>query len=156
MKSKTADKLFWMFYLIVWFIMVWFIMMWFLPSKCHASTIEIKPSVEYASQGQEFYARVFVIPSTINYTVNMRMMFSGAELVDWHTSKYWMELPVKYYWEDYAWGISRTAGYPGGFSSRTYFGTAYFKAKRDGLVDIKLKNDSLILNGSNINDITIN
>lgn len=123
----------------------------FYAQEAKASTIDLAPSSQNVVKGEIFYVRAFVNPEGANYTVNLKMNVTGAKLVSWRTSNSWLNLPVKYYWEDFDWGISRTAGYPGGFNTRRYFGTAVFEALESGPVNVSLREDSLILNGGNKN-----
>lgn len=50
--------------------------------------------------------------------------------------------------------LIKTAGFTGGISSQTLFGTATFKSKKSGNTKISVSNDSQLLSGTNQNTLT--
>lgn len=144
--SKVTKDAIWTFIGIIGMFLALYFM-----EEAKASTFELVPSTSTIKSGQEFHIRVFIVPDSKNYTVNMRMNIEGADVIAWKTSRDWIELPVPYYWQDYGWGISRTAGFPGGFSEKTYLGTAQLIATENGFVNVSTATSSMILNGDNKN-----
>lgn len=147
MRSKTKDKLFWMFYLIIWFVM----MIILSPFMCKASSIQLVPSITYATKGQEFEVTALIIPERSNYTVSLKMCFQNAEFQGFEQSNEWLQLRVPKYWETNQGMVARTAGFPGGFNTSTVFGKFIFKATETGFINVSTDTSSLILDADNKN-----
>lgn len=121
------------------------------PFMCKASSIQLVPSITYATKGQEFEVTALIIPERSNYTVSLKMCFQNAEFQGFEQSNEWLQLRVPKYWETNQGMVARTAGFPGGFNTSTVFGKFIFKATETGFINVSTDTSSLILDADNKN-----
>lgn len=121
-----------------------------------ATTISLSPNSINVREGQVFNVVVYVNPQGVgNYTVKSQLSYPNDLLVatSFSFASGWMALSQPGYdlIDNNSGSLIKTAGYAGGFSSNTQFGTVSFKAKKSGTNVIKIGNGSLALDASGQN-----
>ena len=118
------------------------------------SEVSLYPVNLSVSAGQKVNVNVLINPQNVNnYTFKMVVSYP-ANILSVSSFSFsnnnWVPLTQSGYdFVDNSMGvITKTAGYPGGFSSSTNFGTITFTALRSGVGTIKLVNDSFSLDSS--------
>jgi len=125
-------------------------------SAMAATTVSLSPISVNAVSGKSFNIVIAVNPQGINnYTEKIELTYPAdiLEVRSFNFGNNWMALSqTGYDLIDNTNGIlTKTAGYPGGFSSSAIFGTISFYAKKTGSGTIKLGNGSLALDANNQN-----
>jgi hypothetical protein len=107
------------------------------------------------AQGQLVTVPVSVTPQgdTV-YTVKVALSYS-PDVLEFRSFSFgsdWMPLKQTGYDSvDSVHGVmTKTAGYPGGVSAKTFFGNAVFYAKQTGQASIAVESDSLVLNQASV------
>lgn len=124
-----------------------------------ATIVSFSPVSVNVTEGQSFNLVVKVDPQSVkNYTVKLALDYP-ADLLKVNSFTFgtnWMPVSQTGYDSiDNTNGLLiKTAGYPGGLSSQTTFGTISFSAKKAGSGVIQVTNDSLALNATNQNLLT--
>jgi len=130
-----------------------------LASSVSAANISFSPSAVGVSKGQTFNVKVSVNPQNVkNYTVKMELTYPSdtLEVVSFTQGSGWMTLSQAGYDKiDNSSGvIIKSAGYPGGLTTETVFGTVTFRAKKEGSAKIGLSANSLSLSANSVNLLT--
>lgn len=130
-----------------------------LASSVSAASISFSPSAIGVSKGQTFNVKVSVNPQSVkNYTVKMELTYPSdtLEVVSFTQGGGWMTLSqVGYDKIDNSSGVMiKSAGYPGGLTTETVFGTITFRAKKEGSAKIGLSANSLSLSANSVNLLT--
>lgn len=122
-----------------------------------ATTVSFSPLTGEYREGQIFSVNIAVNPQNPVYTVKAELTYPAnlLEVQSFTFANNWMPLSqTGYDLVDNKNGLLvKTAGYPGGLSSQTVFGTAIFKVKTKGSATVKLGDGSLALDGNNVNTI---
>lgn len=121
-----------------------------------AATFSMSPANISVTEGQTFSVSVFVNPQGVsNYTEKLELKYSAAalEVKSFNFAGNWMPISQPGYdLLDNASGILiKTAGYPGGFTSKTLFGNLTFRAKQTGNAAIQITTNSMALNADSKN-----
>ncbi len=124
-----------------------------------ASTLSFSPVSIKVVKGQKFNLKINVTPvGGKNYTVKTNIKFPAnlVKVDSWTYGTNWMPIrkPNYDYLSNSEGLVTRTAGYPEGFSSAVTFGTISFIAKSDGEGVVEFTGENLILDDSNNNDYT--
>lgn len=132
-----------------------------LPTAAFASAITLAPTSVATTEGKSFSVIVGVNPTSGKaYTVRANLSFDPTvlEFTGFSFAPKWMPLSQSGYdIEDNTKGaVVKTGGYPGGITSATNLGTATFRAKKTGLINISATTESLILDANNQNAVVGN
>src|SRR3989344_7337632 len=127
-----------------------------LPITTFAASVALAPVSVSPKVGQTFTVTITTDPSDAKaYTTRANVSFDPAHvsLVSFAFAHKWVPLSqAGYDSEDNAKGaLVKTAGYPGGISSPTVFGTATFKVRTAGSSAIRVTADSLVLDSASKN-----
>lgn len=130
-----------------------------LPISAFAASLTLNPANVAPKVGQTFSVNITADPSGAKtYTTRANISFDQAsvEFVSFSFAPKWIALSqAGYDKEDNAGGVLiKTAGYPGGVTSATVFGTATFRAKSAGASTISVTNSSLALDAGGKNLIS--
>lgn len=128
---------------------------WSMPTLAATSVLFSSTNVN-VKQGQNFTLTTSVNPGGIkNYTVKLELNYPAdlLEVKSFTFASSWMPLSQSEYdLIDNSNGVLiKAAGYPGGLSSTTIFGTISFSAKKAGSGIITLGGNSLALDSTNQN-----
>jgi len=123
-----------------------------------ATNVSFTPVNVSVRQGQTFTLTIGVNPQGVkNYTAKTELHYPAAllEVKSFTFAPSWMPLAQPGYdLTDNTNGVFiKTAGYPGGISSATTFGTVSFLAKKSGNGTIALNSNSFALDANNQNVI---
>lgn len=126
-----------------------------------ATTASLSPSSINVVAGKSFNVTIGVNPQGVsNYVEKLEINFPSniLEVISFSLGSNWMSLTQSGYDSiDNTNGVFiKTAGYPGGFSGATTFGTITFHVKKSGSGTIKIGNNSLAFEANNQNVITGN
>ncbi len=121
-----------------------------------ATSVSFTPVTVSVRQGQAFTLTIGVNPQEVkNYTAKMELRYPAdlLEVKSFIFANGWSPLTQSGYdLTDNANGtLIKTAGYPGGVSSATSFGTVSFLAKKSGNGTISLHSNSFALDANNQN-----
>ena len=121
-----------------------------------ATTMSLSPATVNVTAGQTFNLSVAVDPQGVkNYTVKLELKYPAdlLEVKSFTLGSNWMAVSQTGYDSiDNINGILiKTAGYPGGLTANTAFGTVSFSAKKAGSGIIQTGTGSLALNASSQN-----
>lgn len=117
----------------------------FYTQEAHAATIELHPSTEYVTEGQEFTIDEYIVPSGEWETITaVRSILSipEATMTNFVMSREWYPITFPEYWND----NTRTGVYGGGFNTTTLFARYTFVATATGEVKIGISEFSEVLN----------
>ena len=134
----------------------------FFTSQVLASTTaSLAPSSVKVTSGQRFSVAISVNPQgTANYAEKVEIDYPAdmLEVSSFTLGNNWMAMTqTGYDSTDNINGILiKTAGYPGGISASTNFGTITFKAKKSGNGNIKIGNSSIAFQASSQSAISGN
>ena len=125
-------------------------------SALAATGVSFSPTNVSVKQGQTFTLTIGVNPQGVkNYTVKTELRFPAdlLEVKSFSFANGWMPLSqTGYDLTDNTNGVLlKTAGYPGGLSAATTFGTVSFQAKKSGNGTISLSGNSMALDANNQN-----
>lgn len=126
-----------------------------------STTASLTPSSVKVTSGQRFSVAVSVNPQgTANYAEKVEINYPAdmLEVSSFTLGNNWMAMTqMGYDSTDNTNGILiKTAGYPGGISASTNFGTITFKAKKSGNGNIKIGNSSIAFQASSQSAISGN
>lgn len=121
-----------------------------------AATVSFLPAGVNVKEGQNFNLAVSIDPqSSKAYTVKIETKYPAdlLEVQSFNFGSGWMPLSqTGYDLSDAANGVLiKTAGYPGGLSSKASFGTITFKAKKNGTGAIQVTGNSFALGSDSQN-----
>ncbi|MFH1170468.1 MAG: hypothetical protein V1704_02825 [Candidatus Vogelbacteria bacterium] len=121
-----------------------------------ATNMSFTPVRVNVRQGQIFTLIVGVNPQGLkNYTAKAELRFPAdlLEVKSFAFANSWMPLAQPGYdlTDNLKGTLIRTAGYPGGITAPTIFGTVFFRAKKNGAGLITLNNNSFALDANNQN-----
>lgn len=127
-----------------------------LPISALAASLALSPMSVAPKVGQTFSVSVIADPSGAKtYTTRANISFNTAlvEFVSFSFAPKWIALSqTGYDAEDNVSGVLiKTAGYPGGVTSATTFGTATFRAKASGSSVISITSISMMLDSGGKN-----
>jgi len=115
--------------------------------------VSLLASSQNAKLGEQFSVAITVTPTSGEkvYTSKVAVSYPSdmLEVVSFSFAPTWLALHVSGYDVVTNDLIIKTAGYPGGFSTDKLFGSIIFRAKKEGVANIVLDNDTQILNGNN-------
>lgn len=122
----------------------------------HAATITLAPTTVSLKEGQTFTATVAVDPSsTKTYTVKSALSFPAdmLSISSFAFGSGWMPLSAAGYdsTDNTNGQLIKTAGYTGGFTTTTVFGTVTFTAKKSGAATIAVLPTSVAYDAQNHN-----
>jgi hypothetical protein len=112
-----------------------------------------------ASVGQSFQVTVAVDPDeTKNYTVKLALDYPKdiLQVTGFSFANSWTQLNQPGYdsIDNTSGKLIKTAGYPGGFSSKTTFGTVTFKVIKSGNALVAVNSSTMVLDANNQNQLT--
>lgn len=130
-----------------------------LPISAFAASLTLNPVTVTPGVGQTFSVNITADPSGAKtYTIRANISFDPAsvEFVSFSFAPKWIALSqAGYDSENNAGGVLiKTAGYPGGVTSATVFGTATFRTKSAGASTVSVTNSSLALDAGGKNLIS--
>lgn len=122
------------------------------------TTVLFTPVRVNVAEGQQFTVSVAIDPAGVkNYTAKIELQFppSLLEVRSFLFDSGLIPLPQPGYdlINNSSGVVIKTAGYPGGVSSRARFGSATFVAKKTGIATIKVGGSSFVLDAQNQNVI---
>lgn len=126
-----------------------------------ATTASLSPASANVAVGQKFNIAISVNPQGTNdYAEKLEVNYPAdiLEATAFTFSGNWIAMTASGYdsIDNTNGSLIKTAGYPGGFSSTTVFGTIYFSAKKAGSGTIRIGNSSLAFQASGQSAITGN
>lgn len=121
-----------------------------------STSVVLSPSNVSVKEGQTFNVAVSVDPASVkNYTIKLEIKYPAdiLEIDSFNIAKGWTPWQQPgYYLIDNANGtMIQSAGYPGGLTTATSFGTVVFKAKKAGNANISVTTNSMALDSTNQN-----
>ncbi len=129
------------------------------PLGAYAASLTLSASVKTVTEGDTFHVSMFIDPARDKiFTVKASVAYPAdlLRVVSFTFGETWMALSQPGFNEiDNTAGIlTKTAGYPGGFSSRTALGTITFRALKEGDAMITIRDQSSVLNAESKNILT--
>lgn len=123
------------------------------------ATINLSPASRTVTRGQTFTVTVSVVPSGGSATtVKTKLTFSPAvlEVTSFAFAANWLPLTQAGYdvTDNVGGSLTKTAGFPGGVSAATTFGTVTFRAKAAGTATVKVDATSMAYDSVNNNIFT--
>ena len=130
-----------------------------LPASVSAASISLSPSTVSVTPGKTFTVTLTAVPSGAKvYTARANVSFDPAlvSVSGFDLASDWLALKAGGYdLVDNANGaLVKTAGYPGGVTAPTVFGTVTFTAKASGTATISVTGQSMMLDDSNKNALS--
>lgn len=131
----------------------------FATSAFAVTTASLSPASVTVATGKSFNVVVSVNPQGTNNLVEKLEIDYPADTLEATSFAFantWMALPGAGYdsIDNINGVLIKTAGYPGGFSGATVFGTVTFNAKKSGSGTIKIGNNSLAFESNSQSAIT--
>lgn len=129
------------------------------PLFTNASTITLSPSSVVVREGESFNIDVTInAPGTQEYTVKMDTVFTPevVRINTWNFGSQWTVLRQPGYdsFNNTTGSLTRTGGYPSGFTGSVKFGTANFIAGKPGKGTISVTGNSFVFNAASQNTYT--
>lgn len=129
------------------------------PASAFAAALTFAPASVTPEAGKTFTVTITADPAGAKaYTMRANVSFDPAlvQFVSFAFAPKWVVLSqTGYDAEDNTTGsLIKTAGYPGGVTAPTVFGTVTFRAKTAGVSTIRATTDSLALDGAGKNMIS--
>lgn len=133
----------------------------FAVSAIAATTASLSPTTVNVTTGQKFTINISVNPQgTPNFAEKVEIIYPAEtlEISSFSFASNWMPLTQPGYDStDNTNGVMiKTAGYPGGITNSTMFGTVSFTVKKSGSGTIKIGNSSLAFEANSQSAITGN
>ena len=130
-----------------------------LPGAAVAATINLSPMSVTVTPGKTFVVTVTADPSgTKAYTVRANVSFdpSLVQVTGFTLSPKWLALQASGYdsIDNTGGTLVKTAGYPGGLTAPTTFGTVTFTAKAAGVAHITVSSQSMVLDENSKNALS--
>ena len=128
-----------------------------LPALAYAKTdVSLSAAGQSLTVGQTFTVTVGIVPSPETaYTSKIALSYSSAtlEATSFSFAPTWLALSQSGYdtMDSINGMIVKTAGYPGGASAPTVFGTITFRAKQAGNASIQVSPNTMIYDRNNAN-----
>jgi hypothetical protein len=123
-----------------------------------ASTVDFLPATVNVEPGKTFTVEIYINPQSITYSSKVELKYPADLLQEssFVMNDSWIALKQSGYdVTDNVNGILlKSGGYPGGFASKTLFGTVTFSAVKAGSVAISVGSNTNIPNTSNVNTLT--
>ena len=125
----------------------------------YAATITLSPTTISVVKGQNVSIVISADPAGSKlYTVKSSISFPASllEMTSFTQSAGWVPLSMAGYdsVDNTNGAVVKTAGYPGGFSNATSFGTFVFRAKESGTATISVANTSFAYDAQSKNTIS--
>lgn len=125
----------------------------------YAATLALSPTTISVVKGQNVSIVISVDPAGSKlYTVKSSISFPASllEMTSFTQSAGWVPLSMPGYdsVDNTNGTVVKTAGYPGGFSNATTFGTLVFRAKESGTATISVANTSFAYDAQSKNTIS--
>ena len=129
------------------------------PSIISAGTISLSGATSTISPGGTFSVNLYVNPQGSNvYTARVELNFSSdvLEATGFSFGSGWLPITQSGYdlVNNSNGTLTKTAGFPGGISGSTYFGTVTFRAKTAGSANISVLSGTKLYDASNQNTFT--
>ncbi|HFC10982.1 MAG TPA: hypothetical protein ENJ75_02215 [Candidatus Kaiserbacteria bacterium] len=129
------------------------------PTATFASTVTLSPTSISVTPGKVFTVSVTANPDSGHlYTVRTNLSFNPAlvQVTGFKFAPKWLAISATGYdVTDNTKGlIVKTAGYPGGITSPTIFGTVTFKAKKAGTAYVSVTTKSMTLDENSKNTLS--
>ncbi len=130
-----------------------------LPVSAFAASVNLSPTVVSVTQGELFTVTISADPAGVKaYTVRTNLSFDASlvTVTDFTLAPKWLALSTAGYDSiDNTNGVLvKTAGYPGGITAPTVFGTITFKAKAAGTAHLNVMGQSMVLDENSKNAIS--
>jgi hypothetical protein len=123
-----------------------------------ASTIDFTPTTVNVEANKNFTVQVYVNPQSATYSTKLELKFPAdlLQVTSFTLNDSWMALKqAGYDATDNVNGVLlKTGGFPGGFSTKTLFGSVTFSAVKAGTANITVGTNTNIPNASNANTLT--
>lgn len=123
-----------------------------------ASTVDLSPATVNTEPGKTFAVQVYINPQSSIYSSKVELKYP-ADLLQVNSfviNDSWMALKQSGYdaMDNINGTLLKSGGYPGGFASKTLFGTVTFSAVKAGSATISVGSNTNIPNASNVNTLT--
>ncbi|OGZ28847.1 MAG: hypothetical protein A2562_00015 [Candidatus Nealsonbacteria bacterium RIFOXYD1_FULL_39_11] len=127
-----------------------------LTGTAYAASVALSPISVSVEKGKTFSVTAVVDPAAAKiYTAKIELSYPAdvLEVTSFSFASKWMALSQEGYdlVDNAAGSIIKTAGYPGGLSSKQSFGTITFKAKKSGEATIKVSSGTKLFDASSNN-----
>jgi len=125
-----------------------------------ASTITLGPSTVSVTKGQTFTVTVNVEPAGVKLYTIKGVVTYPADILEATAFAFaagtpaWIPLSQSGYDSMTAGNVTKTAGFPGGFTTAKAFGTITFRAKESGVATIAVSPQSLAYDAQSKNTLT--
>jgi len=125
-----------------------------------ASTITLGPSTISITKGQTFIVTVNVEPAGVKLYTIKGVVTYPADILEATAFAFaagtpaWIPLSQSGYDSMTAGNVTKTAGFPGGFTTAKAFGTITFRAKESGVATIAVSPQSLAYDAQSKNTLT--
>ncbi|MFZ2303974.1 MAG: cohesin domain-containing protein [Minisyncoccia bacterium] len=131
----------------------------FVAMPAYAATITLSPTIISVVKGQSISIAIQADPAGSKlYTVKSSVSFPATllEMTSFTQSTGWVPLSMPGYdsVDNTSGTVVKTAGYLGGFSNATSFGTLVFRAKESGTATISVANSSFAYDAQSKNTIS--
>ena len=130
-----------------------------LPASVSAASISLSPSTVSVTPGKTFTVTLTAVPSGAKvYTARANVSFDPAlvSVSGFDLASDWLALKAGGYdlVDNTNGSLIKTAGYPGGVTAPTVFGTVTFTAKAAGTAAISVTGQSMMLDDNNKNALS--
>jgi len=127
-----------------------------LAGTAYAASVSLSPVSVSVEKGKTFSVTAVVDPASAKiYTSKMELSYPAdvLEITSFTLASKWMALSQEGYdlIDNAAGKIVKTAGYPGGLTTKQSFGTIVFKAKKSGEAVIKVSSGTQLFDASSNN-----